>query len=123
MNAPLAQARAWLDQGRQAEAVAQLAALAVQQPAAPQVWVLWGIALVRSDRLDEARGVFAQVGQRFPGQPWRLLGPALIEEVQHHGPVAVQAYTEAVTVFPHHIAGWMGLARVQYRQGDVPATR
>ena len=123
MNAQLAQARAWLNQGRHAEAVAQLAALAVQQPAAPQVWVMWGIALVRSDRPDEARGVFEQVGQRFPGQPWRLLGPALIEEAQHHGPKAVQAYTEAVAVFPGDLAGWMGLARVQYRQGDLHATR
>jgi Protein kinase G tetratricopeptide repeat len=123
MKAQLAQARAWLDQGRQAEAAHQLAALATQRPAAPQVWVLWGVALVRCDRLDEARGVFEQVGQRFPQQAWRLLGPALIEEVQHHTPAAVQVYTEAVAAFPHNVAGWMGLVRMQYRQGDVHATR
>jgi tetratricopeptide (TPR) repeat protein len=112
-------ARLELDLGRAAQALPLLEAALAKDPEAGPTLLLYGRALAASGRgsdavpyLRRARSALSDdlVGQRTAGD--LLLSVGDLEEAR-------LAWARAVALDPAHIDGYIGLARVAQRRGDI----
>ncbi|MFI5400011.1 MAG: tetratricopeptide repeat protein [SAR324 cluster bacterium] len=105
--------RILIETGRSQEAVAPLRELQAENPLEVDVQAYLGVALERSDALDEARTLFQRILQDDPRQPVALYHLGLTAMAEKAWADALEPLRTLVGIQPRHEDAWLQLGIAQ----------
>ena len=114
-----AQAIAWLQAGRAAEAADELAELAAAVPGSGELWVNLAAAYVESGRPDAAFAAAKRAVECLPNDADAWTNYGLAETLREHWLEAAAAFERAVGCDRDHANAWLHLADCCERVGDL----
>ncbi|MFH0964465.1 MAG: tetratricopeptide repeat protein [Planctomycetota bacterium] len=114
-------AQALVDGGKAQEGIARAKAFAEAHPGDMGAQLLPAGVLERARKIDEARGAYAQVVERFPDEPLAYVQLAAFEDRQGDTGKAVEAFRKGVERLPASVVLLMGLAQAHGTRNETQA--